>query len=86
MLGSPFCLCEVDHLVFFPSSRSYFHLGFSYHFSVSLLLMHRYGKIDVFKSFTAHFTMHEMDKQVSSYVSVKFEEQKGKNKTVRYPT
>ena len=37
-----------------------------------------YGKIDVFKSFTEHFTMHETDKQVSSYVSVKFEEKKRK--------
>ena len=45
-----------------------------------------YGKMDVFKSFTTHFTMHETDKQVSSYVSVKFEEKKRKNKTMKYPT
>ena len=46
-----------------------------------------YGKIDTFKSFLTHFTMQETDKQVSSYVSVKFEEKgEEKNKTVRYPT
>ena len=45
-----------------------------------------YEKIDVFKSFTTLYTIHEMDKQVSSYVSVKFEEKKRKNKIVRYPT
>ena len=48
--------------------------------------MDGYGKTDVFKSFTMHFTMHEMDKQVSSYVNVKFEEKNGRNKIVRYPT
>ena len=37
-----------------------------------------YGKMDVIKSFTTHFTMYKTDKQVSSYVSVKFKE-KGKN-------
>ena len=42
--------------------------------------------MDVFKSFTTHFTIHETDKQVSSYVSVKFEEKKTKNKTVKYLT
>ena len=36
-----------------------------------------YGKMDVFKSFITHFTMHETDKQVSSYVSVKFWREKG---------
>ena len=30
--------------------------------------------------------MHEMDKQVSSYVSVKFDEKNEKTKTMRYPT
>ena len=39
-----------------------------------------YGKIDIFKSFITHFTMHETDKQVSSYVSVKFEEKREKTK------
>ena len=41
--------------------------------------------IYVFKSFTTHFTMYKTDQQVSSYVSVKFEEKKGKNKTVNIP-
>ena len=47
--------------------------------------MDSYGKIDVFNSFIMHFSTHETDKQVSSYVSVKFKKI-GKNKIVRYPT
>ena len=42
--------------------------------------MYWYGKIDVFKSFITYFTTHEMDKQVSSYVSEKFEEKREKTK------
>ena len=42
--------------------------------------MYSYGKIDVFKSFITYFTTHETDKQVSSYVSVKFEKEKKRKK------
>ena len=40
--------------------------------------MYSYGKIDVFKSFRAYFTTHKTDKQVSSYMSVKFKAKKKK--------
>ena len=42
--------------------------------------MNAFQGIDVFKSFITHFSIHETDRQVSNYVSVKFEEKREKTK------